>query len=115
MGRGMGMGRGAANFPYPKWVWSPAGGWWCEPKNGSRNTMIAAEVFSTNARSGLSAHRKICTGNTVAGEAGPALRVDLMAAVHAWVEGQSFASAWALCDGEVFEGELVRQGRPWDT
>ena len=45
----------------------------------------------------------------VAGEAGPALRVDLMAAVHAWVEGQSFASAWALCDGEVFEGELVRQ------
>ena len=51
----------------------------------------------------------------VAGEAGPALRVDLMAAVHAWVEGQSFASAWALCDGEVFEGELVRQGRPWDT
>ena len=39
----------------------------------------------------------------------------LMAAVHAWVEGQSLASAWALCDGEVFEGELVRQGRPWDT
>ena len=46
----------------------------------------------------------------VAGEAGPALRVDLVAAVHAWVEGQSFASAWALCDGEVFEGELVRHG-----
>ena len=45
MGRGMGMGRGAANFPYPKWVWSPAGGWWCEPKNGPRNTMIAAGIW----------------------------------------------------------------------
>ena len=45
MGRGMGMGRSAANFPYPKWVWSPAGGWWCEPKNGSRNTMIAAGIW----------------------------------------------------------------------
>ena len=45
MGRGMGMGRGGANFPYPKWVWSPAGGWWCEPKNGTRNTMIMAGVW----------------------------------------------------------------------
>ena len=46
MGRGMGMGMGAANFPYPKWVWSPAGGWWCQPKNANRNTAIA---FGVNA------------------------------------------------------------------
>jgi len=35
------------------------------------NTIIAAEVFSTNARSGLSAQRKICTGNTVDGSVTP--------------------------------------------
>ena len=33
---------GGANFPYPKWVWSPAGGWWCNPTNWKRNTGIVA-------------------------------------------------------------------------
>ena len=33
--------------------------------------MIAAEVFSMKALSGLSAQRKICTGNTVAGSVKP--------------------------------------------
>ena len=36
---------GAANFPYPKWVWTPAGGWWCNPVNWKRNTYIAAGVW----------------------------------------------------------------------
>lgn len=41
----MGRGMGAANFPYPKWVWSPAGGWWCEPKQWKRNTAICLGVW----------------------------------------------------------------------
>jgi len=41
----MGKGMGAANFPYPKWVWTPAGGWWCNPPNWKRNTMIAGVVW----------------------------------------------------------------------
>ena len=41
----MGRGMGAANFPHPKWVWSPAGGWWCEPKQWRRNTMIMAGAW----------------------------------------------------------------------
>ena len=36
---------GAVNFPYPKWVWSPAGGYWCNPPNWARNTMICAGVW----------------------------------------------------------------------
>lgn len=27
-------------MPYPKWVWSPAGGWYCHPKQWERNTKI---------------------------------------------------------------------------
>ena len=41
----MGRGMGAANFNYPKWVWTPAGGWWCNPVNWKRNTYIAAGVW----------------------------------------------------------------------
>ncbi len=38
MGRGMG---GGAPFPYPKWVWSPSGGWYCHyPPNWKRNTAL---------------------------------------------------------------------------
>ncbi|KAJ1629631.1 hypothetical protein T492DRAFT_873110 [Pavlovales sp. CCMP2436] len=32
---------------YPKWVWSPVGGWWCEPPNAKRNlgiTMVGLVV-----------------------------------------------------------------------
>ena len=36
---------GAANFPYPKYVWWPAGGWWCEPKAWKRNTAVALGVW----------------------------------------------------------------------
>ena len=49
-----------------------------------------------------------------AGGGGGALRVELMAAVHVWADGKSFAEAWALCGGEVFEGELVRSLRQLD-
>ena len=34
--------------------------------------------------------------------------------IMAWADGQSFASAWALCSGDVFEGELVRRLRQLD-
>merc|ERR1712189_533 len=28
-------------YPYPKYVWSPSGGWWCQPRNWKRNTAFA--------------------------------------------------------------------------
>ncbi|KAJ2724556.1 hypothetical protein GGI07_001903 [Coemansia sp. Benny D115] len=31
---------GTAHKPYPKHVWSPAGGWWAQPKTWKRNTAI---------------------------------------------------------------------------
>ena len=40
MGRGM-----AGKIPYPKWVWSPAGGWYCDPVEWKRNTAIVAGVW----------------------------------------------------------------------
>ncbi|OBZ77022.1 hypothetical protein A0H81_03116 [Grifola frondosa] len=32
---------GGARYPYPKEVWSPAGGWWTRPSNWKSNTAIA--------------------------------------------------------------------------
>ncbi|TFK31914.1 hypothetical protein BDQ12DRAFT_68685 [Crucibulum laeve] len=32
---------GGARYPYPKYVWSPAGGWWVNPSNWKSNTFIA--------------------------------------------------------------------------
>ena len=31
---------GGHKFPYPKWVWTPSGGWWPTPKNQMRNGLI---------------------------------------------------------------------------
>jgi hypothetical protein len=31
---------GGRQFLYPKWVWSPAGGWWANPTHWKRNSMI---------------------------------------------------------------------------
>ncbi len=31
---------GGRKFEYPKWVWSPAGGWWPNPTNWKRNSVI---------------------------------------------------------------------------
>ncbi|KAF8597588.1 hypothetical protein BDV93DRAFT_369576 [Ceratobasidium sp. AG-I] len=33
---------GGAHFPYPRHVWSPAGGWWTRPTNWAMNTTICA-------------------------------------------------------------------------
>ena len=35
------MGAGP-QMPYPKWVWTPAGGWYCHPPNWKRNTALVA-------------------------------------------------------------------------
>ena len=32
-------------YPYPKWVWSPTGGWWAHPRAWKRNTFAAYVVF----------------------------------------------------------------------
>ncbi|KAI0752604.1 hypothetical protein C8Q80DRAFT_1096978, partial [Daedaleopsis nitida] len=38
---------GGARYPYPKQVWSPAGGWWTRPANWKSNTAIAfAGIFA---------------------------------------------------------------------
>ncbi|PWN24544.1 hypothetical protein BDZ90DRAFT_234828 [Jaminaea rosea] len=34
------MGAGP-RFAYPKYVWSPAGGWWTRPANWKTNTVVA--------------------------------------------------------------------------
>ena len=31
----------APRFEYPKQVWSPSGGWWCNPRHWERNTKVA--------------------------------------------------------------------------
>ncbi|EJD41546.1 hypothetical protein AURDEDRAFT_68632, partial [Auricularia subglabra TFB-10046 SS5] len=33
---------GGARYPYPKDVWSPAGGWWTRPRAWKSNTLILA-------------------------------------------------------------------------
>ncbi|KAJ6498833.1 hypothetical protein C8R45DRAFT_95976 [Mycena sanguinolenta] len=33
---------GGARYPYPKFVWSPAGGWWSQPANWKMNTFIVS-------------------------------------------------------------------------
>ncbi|PFX32151.1 hypothetical protein AWC38_SpisGene2972 [Stylophora pistillata] len=35
---------GVKKFDYPKYVWSPTGGWWCNPRNWKRNTAICFAV-----------------------------------------------------------------------
>ena len=32
---------GTKTFDYPKYVWSPSGGWWCNPRYWRRNTAVA--------------------------------------------------------------------------
>ncbi|KAL9709121.1 hypothetical protein Ac2012v2_007474 [Leucoagaricus gongylophorus] len=38
---------GGARYPYPKYVWSPAGGWWVRPSNWASNTVIAIGGMAT--------------------------------------------------------------------
>lgn len=35
---------GGRRYPYPKWVWSPAGGWWPNPVHWKRNSLIYVGV-----------------------------------------------------------------------
>ena len=37
---------GGHHFPYPKWVWSPSGGWWPKPVHWQRNTALYAVVMA---------------------------------------------------------------------
>ena len=45
---------------YPKHVWSPAGGWYCQPANWKANTaaMFVAVAFVTGSAWALSADRE---------------------------------------------------------
>ncbi|KJZ78078.1 hypothetical protein HIM_02715 [Hirsutella minnesotensis 3608] len=36
---------GGGKIPYPKHVWSPAGGWYAQPANWRANTVIAGAVI----------------------------------------------------------------------
>ncbi|KAM0693040.1 hypothetical protein Q7P36_007597 [Cladosporium allicinum] len=36
---------GGAKVPYPKHVWSPAGGWYTQPKNWKANTAVVMGVM----------------------------------------------------------------------
>ncbi|KAM0747113.1 hypothetical protein T439DRAFT_329356 [Meredithblackwellia eburnea MCA 4105] len=40
---------GGAQYPYPKEVWSPAGGWWTRPANWRANTAYVALGISLAA------------------------------------------------------------------
>ncbi|CAF3504410.1 hypothetical protein SNK03_002262 [Fusarium graminearum] len=40
------MGGGGGKVPYPKHVWSPAGGWYAQPANWRGNTLIAGVVMA---------------------------------------------------------------------
>src|SRR5690606_5769587 len=60
------------------------------------STMMAAEVFSTKARSGLSDQRNICTGSTVAGDAGPGGMSTMKATMPIINSGAGSPRAWAM-------------------
>src|SRR5690606_33350585 len=60
------------------------------------STMMAAEVFSTKARSGLSDQRNICTGSTVAGDAGPVGMSTIKATMPIINSGAVSPRAWAM-------------------
>ncbi|KAF3289900.1 hypothetical protein TWF970_003644 [Orbilia oligospora] len=39
------MGGGGGKIPYPKHVWSPAGGWYGQPKNWRTNTITMGALL----------------------------------------------------------------------
>ncbi|KAF2639574.1 hypothetical protein P280DRAFT_41151 [Massarina eburnea CBS 473.64] len=51
---------GGGKIPYPKHVWSPAGGWYSQPSNWKGNTAIAGAVIMSIAGAAwaLSANRE---------------------------------------------------------
>ncbi|KAJ7646837.1 hypothetical protein FB45DRAFT_182836 [Roridomyces roridus] len=52
---------GGGRYPYPKFVWSPAGGWWSQPANWKMNTFIAScgIAFTCAAIIRAVAHREV--------------------------------------------------------
>jgi hypothetical protein len=40
---------GGGEYPYPKYTWSPAGGWWAKTKNWQRKTGVALVVMAAVA------------------------------------------------------------------
>lgn len=58
--RKLNMG-GGGKIPYPKHVWSPAGGWYAQPHNWKANTAVAALVIVgiTGCAWKLSAEREV--------------------------------------------------------
>ncbi|KZT59966.1 hypothetical protein CALCODRAFT_466101 [Calocera cornea HHB12733] len=36
-------------FPYPKHVWSPSGGWWTQPRNWKTNTLVVAGIIAVTS------------------------------------------------------------------
>jgi hypothetical protein len=52
---------GGRKFAYPKWVWSPSGGWWPTPANWKRNSAIYVVVALSFAALAAS----ICEKKTV--------------------------------------------------
>jgi len=55
---------------YPKHVWSPAGGWYCQPANWKRNTVImtAGMFFQLAIIWKISAEREVWTRKPEPGE-----------------------------------------------
>ena len=77
------------------------------------STMIAADVRSTNARSGLSAHRKICTGNAVEGSSGPPGTSTMNATMPIISSGADSPSAWAMPMIVPVNMPGIASGRTW--
>ncbi|KAL7680032.1 hypothetical protein Plhal304r1_c070g0158591 [Plasmopara halstedii] len=40
---------GGGEYPYPKYTWSPAGGWWAKTKNWQRKTSVALVAMAAVA------------------------------------------------------------------
>eukprot|EP01039_Chlorochromonas_danica_P003177 gene3177-3479_t len=40
---------GGRRYEYPKWVWSPSGGWWADPVHWKRNTIFCGVVIAATA------------------------------------------------------------------
>lgn len=62
------MGGGHELPPYPKWVWSPAGGWFnYAPPNWKRNTALVAAgwgvLLAMTFRLSASNERRLCPPN----------------------------------------------------
>eukprot|EP00462_Mataza_sp_D1_P004572 CAMPEP_0175115686 /NCGR_PEP_ID=MMETSP0086_2-20121207/17744_1 /TAXON_ID=136419 /ORGANISM="Unknown Unknown, Strain D1" /LENGTH=107 /DNA_ID=CAMNT_0016395863 /DNA_START=27 /DNA_END=350 /DNA_ORIENTATION=+ len=77
---------GGGRYPYPKHVWSPAGGWWCHPKQWRQSTgraFVAAGGFFAfvlwlergsgrgHYQSDLAAHKPYSTKGDLAPSAAP--------------------------------------------